>query len=216
MNSLFWTSYAALWVLVAILVVMVLLLYRQFGLMLIPGRQRADLAGLDIGATAPPLELDFPMGDGPPVLAWRSADLHQAQLGWLALFANPQCPICERLWEAKPLRKLADAWPNVEFIWIDAHPRLDAPPTGWSLAVSENQAASKVMEVPVFPFAYAIKPGGIIAGKRLVNEPEYLDLLLEDAFVGDGKTTSLSTSDAEASMNAARKSDTIGVATHER
>jgi hypothetical protein len=43
MSSLFWVTYIVLWILVVALVLMVVLLYRQFGLMLMPGRRRMSL-----------------------------------------------------------------------------------------------------------------------------------------------------------------------------
>jgi hypothetical protein len=36
MTSLFWVSYGVLWLVLAILVMLVVLLYRQFGLMIMP------------------------------------------------------------------------------------------------------------------------------------------------------------------------------------
>lgn len=183
MKTLFWTSYGVLWVLAVLLVVAVLLIYRQFGLMLIPGSRRADLAGLDIGAKAPPLALDFFQDARPSVLTWDPSELKKSQAGWVVLFASPTCSICESIWKGgHALREVASSWPDVEFIWIDARWRASEPPRGWLMAVSEDHLASDAMDVPVFPFAYAITAGGEVAAKRLVNEPEHLGLLAGEAF----------------------------------
>ncbi len=77
MDSAFWLSYATLWLFVVVTMLMVLLLYRQFGLMLMPGRQRLELGGLDIGSVAPILPVEFPNRRDAPLLSgsgWESAD----------------------------------------------------------------------------------------------------------------------------------------------
>jgi len=183
MKALFWTSYGMLWVLIVLLVIGVLLIYRQFGLMLIPGSRRADLAGLDIGAKAPPLALDFLEEARASVLSWDGTELKSSKIGWVILFASPTCSICEGLWNAgESLGELATSWPRIEFIWVDGRWRATDPPAGWLMAVNEDHVASGAMEVPVFPFAYAIGAGGSIVAKRLVNEPEHLGLLADEAF----------------------------------
>ncbi len=53
-------SYLALWAIVIALTLLVLLMYRQFGLLIMPGRLRASLAGLDTGAHVPTLAFDTP------------------------------------------------------------------------------------------------------------------------------------------------------------
>lgn len=186
MKALFWSSYAILWLLVIVLAGGVLLLYRQFGLMLMPGSRRADLAGLDVGAKAPPLALDFLQNGRAPVLDWDGSESGSPRAGWVVVFANPGCSICRGLWDAaSDLGTLAHKWPALEFVWIDGRPREGDPPQGWTVAVSEDQRASEAMDVPVFPFVYAIEPGGIVSAKRLVNEPEHLSLLVDEAFGPD-------------------------------
>lgn len=183
MPRFFWFTYAVLWALVVALLVMVLLLYRQFGLMFIPGRRRVELGGLDIGAQAPRLAVDLMRSSGPLVLTWDAPERGPPTSGWIAIFASPHCPICRRLWTEGELEGVAAEWPSVEFVWIDSEvPAEGEPPAGWTAAVSPDESANTLMDVPVFPFAYAIVPGGTLRAKGLVNEAADLKRIAELAF----------------------------------
>jgi hypothetical protein len=57
MNVAFWFSYAVLWIIVIMLSLLVLLLYRQFGLTYMSGQRRINMQGLDVGARAPSFSL---------------------------------------------------------------------------------------------------------------------------------------------------------------
>lgn len=181
MSSFFWITYAVQWLFIVVLVVMVLLLYRQFGLMLMSGSGRANLGGLDIGKPAPALPLQMIDEPGTPVFTWNGSE-DGAHPNRIVLLANPQCPICEGLWSAPDLERLATARGDLQWLWIDSRSRSAPRPTGWSFAISEDNSAADAMDVPVFPFAYAIDSDGIIAAKRLVNTADDLDLLAQEAF----------------------------------
>lgn len=45
MSPVFWTTYGLLWTILAVLAVLVILLYRQFGVMIMPGPQRINSGG---------------------------------------------------------------------------------------------------------------------------------------------------------------------------
>lgn len=183
MSEFFWSTYIVLWLLVAILIIMLVLLYRQFGLMWMRSSRRIGLAGLDIGATAPDVGLEDASGDE-FTLAWRRDD--SVVSAWMLLFALPSCPICKSLLET--VGRLPDAWPNVEFVWIDAsvphvssNGKSKAIPRGWRIGVSASELAHQTMEVPAVPYGYVVRPGGIVASKGLVNSVDDIVSLLSTA-----------------------------------
>jgi hypothetical protein len=188
MSSLFWVTYIVLWILVVALVLMVVLLYRQFGLMLMPGRRRMSLEGLNIDDPAPPLALTFAGGRQPQVLEWDGPADGGRRLGWLLVFALPACPLCEEL--GQTVGVLPPVWPDVEFVWIgEAPPVLRAHPAGWRLAESDKEQAHEAMEVPGSPFVYVLKPGGKVAAKGLINNASEMSSLLMEG-LGPPETTS--------------------------
>jgi methylamine dehydrogenase accessory protein MauD len=167
-------SYVVLWLLVAVLTVLVLLLYRQYGKSLLPAKARMQLEGLDVGAGAPSLWLtthqDAPpfqlrLG-GTPAAAERPAILH------VLLFASSTCPICARLWDEVGV--LPATYEAVEFWWIDSGTcEADRqPPLDWKVGCSQDRSAHDAMEVPALPFAYALDPDGIVRAKGLMNDLE--------------------------------------------
>lgn len=88
MKGVFATSYLVLWMVVAILAILVVLLYRQIGLILMPGRQRISLSGLDLGAVAPALDVRFVNRQRSPAIDWRPHQGESALSGWAVLFAT--------------------------------------------------------------------------------------------------------------------------------
>jgi hypothetical protein len=180
MSEVFWATYAVLWLFVVVLVILVLLLYRQFGLMLMPGVRRANLAGLDIDAVAPPISLEFRDNGRAPILSWSAPELGEGHVAWVALFGNANCSVCKRLWQKDDLAELARSWPSAEWLWIDSRWRPTESPFGWTVAVSEAGFAADVMDVPVFPYVYVIKPGGAVLAKGLVNSAHDLNLVARE------------------------------------
>jgi hypothetical protein len=180
MSGFFWATYVILWTFVVLLTLMVLLLYRQFGLSWMRGQRRLELAGLDVGATAPPLSLEAPGSTAELVLAWdRTSD--GARQGQLVLFGLPTCPICKHLW-ADEIAALPLAWQTIEFVWVDAEPPNGPAPLGWQVGISADESAHAAMEVPGVPYAYVIGSGGRIVAKGLVNTFGDVNALLERAF----------------------------------
>lgn len=187
MSAFFIASYVVLWLLVVILVVMVVLLYRQFGLMLMPGRRRADLQGLDLGSRAPKLQLQFRTSDTSIELDWAETS-SSPRLAWAVMFASPFCAICEGLW--KSVAALPAGWPDVEFVWIEdgARQRIHGEqPAGWTFATSaEGFSAGEAMDVGATPYLYVIQPGGRVAAKGLVNSSAEISSTLLGAFADEG------------------------------
>jgi len=179
MSPFFWTTYSLLWILTFGLTVGVLLLYRQFGLVEMPGRRRMSLGGLDIGAQAPPLALEFLDGSGESGLTWRASENDPGSSSWLLLFSLPGCPICEHMWQEEDLRELPREWGDVNFVWVGAK---DLPaglaPDGWLIANSADRSAHYAMDVPAVPFAYIVSKTGTILSKGLINNSKDLGGIL--------------------------------------
>jgi hypothetical protein len=180
MSGFFWATYVILWIFVVLLTLMVLLLYRQFGLSWMSGQRRLELAGLDVGATAPSLSVEAPGSTAELVLAWDGTG-DGARQGWLGLFGQPTCPVCKHLW-ANEIAALPLAWQTIQFVWVDAEPPASPAPLGWQVGVSADESAHAAMEVPGVPYAYVIGPDSRILAKGLVNTFGDVNALLEQAF----------------------------------
>jgi hypothetical protein len=185
MTSLFWTSYLLLWILVTSTALLILLLYRQYGLTLLAPRESINAQGLDVGSTAPALRVRRLRDDREVNLEWK--DDHKA--GSLVVLALETCPICKRLLGG--LDEVAARWRGISCIWIDGE-RSEANvlspagafPSGWLIAKSDQPNAHVALDPPVVPFGYVIDHEGRIAAKGLVNQMGDLDLLLNEAFPG--------------------------------
>jgi methylamine dehydrogenase accessory protein MauD len=165
-------TYIILWIITVLLTVMVLLLYRQFGLSWMRGRERMSLHGLDVGSTAPAVTLN---GNGRAALP---VDWQRSARPSVAVFALPSCPICKQL--AERLAESPAPANRIERFWFDAEPPAcseDLERAGWRVSVSPDEAAHRAFEVGGLPFAYAIDARGRIAAKGLVNHPEDVDEL---------------------------------------
>lgn len=185
MSPLFLTIYVVQWIVIACLAVMVLLLYRQFGLMIMPNAQRLNMEGLDVGKRAPALALRF--GDQrEAVFDWQlQADTLQAFDATCVLFALPSCPLCAELSRnTVGMSDLAARNPAVRFVWVDAGDKSahELPPP-WTVARSSNSAAHDAMEVPSSPFIYLVSTSGRVLTKGLVNEPTDIEALIAQATV---------------------------------
>jgi hypothetical protein len=182
MSGFFWTTYVLLWVLIVALTLLVVLLYRQFGLVYMRGGRRMDLQGLDIGETAPELTVETVEG-AERQLTWDLTD-SRVRAGSAAIFAMPSCPICKSI--ASEVGQLSLQWPSVELFWIDAA-RPEAEPdatmdgfmAGWQIALSADETAHKEFEIGALPFMYVIGPDRKVLAKKLVNNADDIDKTLK-------------------------------------
>jgi hypothetical protein len=175
--SMVWIiSMSLLWLAVIVLTVLVLLLYRQFGLAYMSGRAKVGLQGLDLGARARPVALT--MLDGSAYeLDWSAAGPDTTVL----VFALPSCPICGDL--AVSAAGLPAAWPQARFIWVDGtitgRPRraVDGAP-GWIVGTAEGDAVHQAWDVAGAPFAYVVGGAGRVEAKGVVNTAADVERLL--------------------------------------
>lgn len=181
MDGLFLTSYIVLWVIVICLLLLVLLLYRQFGVMLMPGRRRIELQGLDIGERPPELLVDYPRESRTSLLTWDSKS--NGKTATLVIVAEPSCPICKGLLAEGRLESVPRRRRDVEFVWLDEKSPVKGPPQNWTLAVAGDGSAARLLDVPGFPFAYVLGSEGDVLAKGLINSVEEVEQLVRIARV---------------------------------
>lgn len=187
MTGLFIASFVVLWVIVGILSILVLLLYRQYGSMLLSSRERLSLAGLDLHARAPDVEVVLPLLD--PMDAATShirwADVAPGIHASFVLLGSSQCAVCSALIGDKSLTNLPTHWPSVRFVWLEGGPvyesRAESLVGDWLLARSDDESAHAALDVPATPYGYVIDASGRVRGKGLVNSGADAHDLLADA-----------------------------------
>jgi hypothetical protein len=178
MSTVWIISTAGLWLAVILLTVLVLLLYRQFGLAYMSGRARAGMQGLDLGSRARPVALTAL--DGSDVEIDWSPSLTRGGATVL-VFALPSCPICGDL--ARDAASLPAAWPASRFVWVDGTSAgrparaVDGAP-GWIVGMAEGDAVHQAWDVSGAPFAYVVAASGRVAAKGVVNRAADVDRLL--------------------------------------
>lgn len=180
MSNVFWGTYAVLWGMMGLLILLVLLLYRQFGLMSMRPTQRFALAGLDLGARVPDLQLIEQHSRNPLNLASDSSP----QRGKVIVFTLPGCPICERL--SGEVHVLPETSPAYDYVWITSMQRgivQDGAgyPDGWTLALTEGEEAHRAMDVPASPYIYVVGADNRVLSKGLVNGLEDFEFLMDFA-----------------------------------
>ncbi len=192
-------SMSLLWFAVIVLTVLVLLLYRQFGLAYMSGRARAAMQGLDLGARATPLALTGLDGSAHDI-DWSAATVPGATVpgvtvpdvtapaATVLVFAQPSCPICGDL--AADAAGLPVSWPSSRFVWVDGtvtgRPRraVDSAP-GWIVGTAQDDAVHAAWDVSGSPFAYVVGGNGRIAAKGVVNRAADVERMLANV-LGEG------------------------------
>jgi hypothetical protein len=183
MSSLFLISYAVQWLVIVGLVALVTLLYRQFGLMLLPGTKRINLGGLDVGARAPAMVVRF-SGQRDALYLWEDAARQNGASAHATcvLFALPSCAICEGLsQDTLNLEQLTARHPDVRFLWVDSGERPSHQlPASWTVVSSVDSGAHLTMEIPATPFMYLVSSAGSVMAKGLVNQVPDIEALLAE------------------------------------
>jgi thiol-disulfide isomerase/thioredoxin len=178
MSALFIASYAVLWVVVLALSVMILLLYRHFGLMAMSTAEGHERDGLALGSKASALS---------------GVDARNVQHEWtpplgnhsLLVFASPGCEPCEQI--APFLGQLGRS--SVELLNRvvvvasgrgDAALALEKVTGGGALCLADDASgAAELYQTRVTPFGFVINPAGTVAAKGLLSNPGFLRNLLD-------------------------------------
>lgn len=161
---------ALLWVLMLIMCVLVVLLYRQFGLIYIGSKARLALTGLAVGAKAP-LAPSLRMAGRDFVWNWNAG---MEGRGTLAIFGNPGCSLCGKL--TPQLNLFADQWAHlVDLIFIEKGPLYAGPThdppgrTQWMYAEDSEGQLHEAFDIEATPYAFVVDSSRQVLAKGIVN-----------------------------------------------
>jgi len=191
----------AVWIVVLALTTLVILLYRQFGLLYIGSRGRIDLTGVAVGARAPEnVELVDAQG-GPLSWPW---DRGRPDRQTVMIFGAPSCPLCERV--LAQLTDFGSIWRDVaDVVFVDQGTPQESSRAqaylgslSWTYAFSPDGALHHDFDVEAYPFAFVVDSQGAVTARGLVNDSDHLEQLLSDGATRDGLEEAL----LEAAANA--------------
>lgn len=177
MPNIFYVSYIALWVFLLILGILVLLLYRHFGLVALGTVEGVQRDGLAVGEIAPLFSGITALGE---MTAWEPA----APNTYFLAFVSPTCAPCARV--IPFINKVAITNKNVHVILVVAGHGDNAAllmdsfhldPSILCIA-EEGSGASERYRVRVTPFAFIIGTDRRILAKGLCDRPERLHAML--------------------------------------
>lgn len=185
MTKMLTASIVLLWLVVIVLSILVVVLYRQFGLIYIGSRERIEETGLRVGSQAPDgIALNVEGRDG----SWRWR-LDGGLKATFALMTAPDCSLCADLMPR--LNGVAEKWRGVvRLVAIDSSNLQEAnwtrqlpPDRAWIHAVDTSGRMHHRLDVQATPFAFVVDANGMVADKGLVNFPSSIDAMIS-AFVG--------------------------------
>ena len=183
MPTLFYVSYAALWVLLLTIGVLVVLLYRHFGMMSLGTLEGVQRDGLPIGSVAPPISGVTAAGQD---TAWEPTR-GQPQL---LLFAAPDCDPCAAvLPHVEGLARAVNG--SLGIAAIVPGPRDEVvrfvqryrPP--FLCLAEDGSGAFSRYRVRVTPFGIVVSSDGRVLAKGLCGDQARLRGLLEAADLPD-------------------------------
>ncbi|HMA36924.1 MAG TPA: redoxin domain-containing protein [Chloroflexia bacterium] len=180
MEGIWLISFIALWIIVIGEGVLILLLYRQLGILYLGTAAGVSRDGLPVGSTAPEFALPDAEGHVQSLSSYRGRNV-------LLLFGSPQCDPCRRLlpglqeFAAGNGREFAVLWLNQAAPEVTRHFQAE---TGATLPMLSYQGGvNDAYRVRVTPFLFMIDPAGVIKAKGLVNTKSQLDWY-RDLFYG--------------------------------
>jgi methylamine dehydrogenase accessory protein MauD len=178
MEGIWLVSYIVLWLLVLVLIALVILLYRQLGIMYLGSAEGVSRDGLARGAKAPDFSLTDQYGN-----AQRLADYRGKPS--VLLFGSPHCSPCRIL--LPQLHDWSKAHPEVGILWLNAASPEESlkfvSDTGASLPIAPYSPQENLMDrykVRVTPFMFLLDESGIVRAKGLVNTKGGLDLYYKE------------------------------------
>lgn len=177
MSTAFYVSYGALWVLVVVLAVLLLLVYRHFGMMTLGTMEGVQRDGLQVGEKAPSIYGVQPAGDE---RVWEPAGNRPSVL----IFASPDCEPCSVVLPAAN-RLASMRRSDLDVLTIVPGPSESAARTAEQYKLDldclaeDGSGAFDKYRVRVTPFAFVVGGDGLIRAKGLCSDPMMLRDLLE-------------------------------------
>ena len=183
MSTLFYVSYVALWLLLLTMGVLVLLLYRHFGVMSLGTLEGVQRDGLPIGSVVPPISGVTAAGQD---TRWESRR-GQPQL---LLFAAPDCEPCATV--LPHVERLAQAVNgSLGIAAVVPGPRdevarfVERYRPSFACLAEDGSGAFTRYRVRVTPFGIIVGSDGRVLAKGLCGDQVRLRGLLEAADLGD-------------------------------
>lgn len=178
MPPLFYVSYAAMWILLLILSILVLLIYRHFGLLQLGTVEGVQRDGLDVGESAPSVRGVTAQGNS---IEWVPQPAHT----YLLTFVSATCEPCAKILPS--ILQFAALTNEAEVILIVDGSRERTvqliekfhPPSSVLCIAEKGSITSLAYKVRVAPFAFLIGKDGRIYGKSLCDTVVRLQYLLE-------------------------------------
>lgn len=178
MEGIWLISYIVLWALVLGLGVLVILLYRQIGIMYLGTAEGVSRDGLEKGTAAPDFSLTDQYGNLQRLSNYRGRPA-------LLLFGSPHCSPCRTL--LPQLHDWAHSHPDVAVLWLNAASQDESlkfvSDTGATIPVAPYTPEDNLLDryrVRVTPFMFFVDEGGIIRSKGLVNSRGGIDLYYKE------------------------------------
>jgi methylamine dehydrogenase accessory protein MauD len=182
MEGIWLITYIILWLLVLSLFVLVLLLYRQLGIMYLGTAEGVSRDGLQRGTKAPEFNLTDQYGNPQQLSGYRGRPV-------ALLFGSPHCSPCRVL--LPQLHDWAKRHPDVSVLWLNAASSEESlrfvSETGATLPVAPYEPEDKLLDkyrVRVTPFIFMVDGNGVIRAKGLVNSKGGLDLYYREMKTG--------------------------------
>ena len=174
MEGIWLISYIVLWALVVILFLLVILLYRQLGIMYLGSAEGVSRDGLAPGTKAPDFKLADQYGNMQSLSDYRGRPT-------VLLFGSPHCSPCRIL--LPQLHDWAKAHPEAGVLWLNAASEEESlkfvSDTGATLPIVPYTPQENLMDkykVRVTPFTVLLDENGIVRAKGLVNTKAGMDL----------------------------------------
>src|SRR5437762_3887586 len=178
MEGIWLVSYIVLWALVVVLILLVILLYRQLGIMYLGSAEGVSRDGLAPGAKAPDFSLKDQYDSPQRLSDYRGRPT-------VLLFGSPHCSPCRIL--LPQLHDWAKAHPEVGVIWLNAASDEESlkfvSDTGSTLPIAPYTPQENLMDkyrVRVTPFMFLLDEDGVVRAKGLVNTKGGLDLYYKE------------------------------------
>jgi thiol-disulfide isomerase/thioredoxin len=185
--SLLTVAVVVLWVLMLLLSVLVVLLYRQFGLIYIGSRARLGLTGLAVGSRVPEVAL-LRMAGRDFAWDWTAGG---GGRGTLVVFGAPGCTLCKKL--TPQLNLFADKWAHlVDLIFVEkgplpAGPTHDPPNrTQWMYTEDPEGELHRAFDIEATPYAFVVDSSRRVLAKGIVNDKSDIEAVLSMAVTEEG------------------------------
>lgn len=175
MSGFFLASYIIMWLILLGVGVLLLLIYRHFGLIALGTEEGVERDGLPVGASAPFVRGVEATGNE---VIWTAT----AGRAHFLAFVSPECEPCEKM--IPLIGRFAEAHPEISVALVVSGPadvaaRLIAkfhPPC--PCIAERREGLYNGYLVRVTPFAFAIGPDGRIRSKGLCSDPGRLQRIL--------------------------------------